>query len=325
MPGKPYQSKLSPFHVQVLAWREEGVSYRTIADRLRQDHGLEVTHNAVYSYLNAKSRRHLTRQLFTHGLDADLREALLKQLTALWTHDSTALEGNTLSLGETVKVLEMGLTISGKSLREHEEVYGHARAIDLLREMMDIEALDDTQLFALHQAVMPKSPVDAQKPIGAWKRVYNGATGLADGQMTYLEYSAPDDVPALMDDWLQGYNKRLDEADSPEQAIEHYAWAHLSFVRIHPFFDGNGRLARLLANLPVLRGGWPPIVIRSASRSRYIDLLWRYQVSHGTLIKGQELLPDDATVDGFRELLREEWRSVQELVESFRARQASRR
>ena len=67
---------------------------------------------------------------FLNDLDKDLRKALLIQLRNLWTHTSTAIEGNTLTLGETAFVLEKGLTISSKPLRDHEEVVGHARAID---------------------------------------------------------------------------------------------------------------------------------------------------------------------------------------------------
>ena len=67
---------------------------------------------------------------FLNGLDRDLQQGLIQDLRNLWTHSSTALEGNTLTLGETAFVLAEGLTISGKSLRDHQEVVGHGRAID---------------------------------------------------------------------------------------------------------------------------------------------------------------------------------------------------
>ena len=72
---------------------------------------------------------------FLQNLDNDIRDALLIQLRNLWTHTSTAIEGNTLTLGETAFVLEEGLTISGKPLKDHEEVVGHARAIDLIYDL----------------------------------------------------------------------------------------------------------------------------------------------------------------------------------------------
>jgi len=73
---------------------------------------------------------------FLNGLDNDIRAALIAQLRNLWTHGSTALEGNSLTLGETVFVIEEGLTVSGKPLKDHEEVIGHARGIDMVYDMV---------------------------------------------------------------------------------------------------------------------------------------------------------------------------------------------
>lgn len=73
---------------------------------------------------------------FLKDLDNDIRDELLAQLRNLWTHTSTAIEGNTLTFGETAFVLEEGLTISGKPLKDHEEVVGHAKAIDLVYDFI---------------------------------------------------------------------------------------------------------------------------------------------------------------------------------------------
>ena len=69
---------------------------------------------------------------FLDGLDSGIRQSLLKQIRDLWTHHSTAIEGNSLTLGETNFILEEGLPVSGKSFEDHEEVAGHAKAIDLI-------------------------------------------------------------------------------------------------------------------------------------------------------------------------------------------------
>ena len=91
---------------------------------------------------------------FLQDLDNDIREALLAQLRNLWTHTSTAIEGNTLTLGETAFVLEEGLTISGKPLKDHKEVVGHARAIVLIYDLIRRESdLTEKDLFDLHNAV----------------------------------------------------------------------------------------------------------------------------------------------------------------------------
>jgi len=89
---------------------------------------------------------------FLQNLDNDIRDALLAQLRNLWTHTSTAIEGNTLSLGETAFVLEEGLAISGKPLKDHEEIVGHARAIDLVYDLIRRESdLTEKDLFDLHK------------------------------------------------------------------------------------------------------------------------------------------------------------------------------
>ena len=132
MPGKPYQSKLKSHDEELLALLDKGMSYRQVTEQLNQKYGLNISHNAVFSFVKTRRPGRRGKHLFFEGFSPDIRNALLKQIAAVWTHDSTAIEGNTLTLGETVKILELGLTIHGKSLREHQEVYGHAQAIELI-------------------------------------------------------------------------------------------------------------------------------------------------------------------------------------------------
>lgn len=321
MPGKPFQSKLLPFEKEILDQLESGRTYRQVAEELNRLHGQAITHNAVFSF--AKRRRKV--RLFDEGLSPDIRGQLLKQLVALWTHDSTALEGNTLTLGETVKVLELGLTISGKSLRDHQEVYGHARAIDLVYRMLRQPEVTREDLFALYSAIMPSSPGDVLNPIGVWKQSYNGTTGVADGQVVYMEYADPLDVPTLMKRWLAAFNLTLDKTRRPADAVDAYVKAHMGFVRIHPFFDGNGRVARLVGNIPVLRGGHPPLMVPVERRSEYIDLLWEYQNAVGKIRHDSPLTPSHPAIDRFKALLTAEWSRTLTLVETARKREEERR
>lgn len=320
MPGKPFQSKLLPFQDELFALLAVGRTYRQVAEELNRIHGLAVTHNAVFSFV--KSRRKI--RLFYEDLSPDIRDQLLRQVAAVWTHDSTAIEGNTLTLGETVKVLELGLTISGKPLREHQEVYGHARAIDLIYRMIQQPKVTQEDLFALHRAVMPPSPLDALNPVGGWKQSYNGTTGVANGQSIYMEYADPLDVPTLMKRWLMDFTELLDKARRPADAIATYVRAHIGFVRIHPFFDGNGRVARLVANIPVLRGGHPPIIVPMERRSDYIDLLWEYQNTVGKIKHNDPLMPEHPCIERFKVLLEKEWKRTLVQVETARRRERER-
>lgn len=323
MPGKPFQSVLQPYEDEILALLDAGRSFRQTAAALNAAHGLSVTHNAVFSFAKSRRQRQGVR-LFYEGLSTDLRDALVRQVAAVWTHDSTAIEGNTLTLGETVKVLELGLTISGKPLREHQEVYGHARAIDLIYRMIGQPQITEEDLFALHRAVMEASPLDALNPVGNWKQQPNGTTGVAGGKSVYMEYADPLDVPRLMRRWLETFNRSLGKARRPADALAAYVRAHMGFVRIHPFFDGNGRVARLVANLPVLRGGHPPVVVPKERRGDYIDLLWAYQNAVGKIRRDTPLVPPHPTIDLFIDLLQVEWYHTLELTDAARQREAAR-
>jgi len=323
MPGKPFQSKLKPYETELREILASGVGYRGAAQEINRRHGLNVSHNAVFSFLKNRPAPRAERGLFYEGLPSDIRDQLLKRLTAEWTHESTAIEGNTLTLGETVKILELGLTIGGKPLRDHQEVYGHARAIDLIYKMVG-RALTREDLVALHRAVMPLSAVEVLNPVGDWKKDFNGTTGVVDGKSVYMEYAAPADVSRLMDRWLTDFNKTR-TINRPAQAVAAYVRTHMVFVRIHPFFDGNGRMARLIANLPVLAAGFPPILVPMSCRGDYIDLLWRYQNAVGRIGRGSRLLPTHPALRDFESLLLEEWQKSTSLVEEARqlARQRS--
>ncbi|MGB5685646.1 MAG: hypothetical protein WBM35_07540, partial [Candidatus Electrothrix sp.] len=120
---------------------------------------------------------------YLQTLDPDLRAALQTQLRDLWTHTSTALEGNTLTLGDTAFVLREGLTVAGKSLKDHQEVVGHARAIDLLYEYLAPDRIfGQEDLFALHKAVQTEAVFDYYKPVGSWKNEPNSTAGTVDGK-----------------------------------------------------------------------------------------------------------------------------------------------
>ena len=247
---------------------------------------------------------------FLKNLDQDLRESLLVQLRNLWTHASTAIEGNTLTLGETAFVLQEGLTISGKPLKDHEEVVGHARAVDLVYQLVENDTgLSQDRLFSLHRAVQTRQVIDIYKPVGAWKKEPNSTVMVIDDRQIVFEYAPPGDVPGLMEKWFELYNNLLGSVASEDsaKALDAYVDLHVSFVRIHPFFDGNGRLARLLANIPVLKAGLPPIIIPKTQRKTYIDALSAYHMVAGQALKEKELLPCPDALGPFVSFCEQAW------------------
>jgi len=239
---------------------------------------------------------------FLNELDNDIRNALMIQLRNLWTHSSTAIEGNTLTLGETAFVLEEGLTVSGKPLKDHQEVVGHARAIELVYGLIRRgAAITGKDLFDLHRAVQTEQVVDVYKPVGAWKVDPNSTIIVSGDDQFIFEYAPPKDVPELMDRWMGLFQDTWrNEQTDREESISAYVRLHVSFVRIHPFWDGNGRMARLIANIPVIRAGHPPLIIPRERRREYIEALSEYHLAAGTPTKRGDLLPEMPELDSFK-------------------------
>ena len=249
---------------------------------------------------------------FLLGLDDDLRRELLAQVRDLWTHNSTALEGNTLSLGDTHFILEEGLTVSGKPVRDHQEVIGHARAIDLLYLSLN-EPLTADIVFALHKAVQTAPVTDIYKPQGAWKLEPNGTYAIGpDGKQVFIEYALPIDTPSLMLELIEAVNSA--DGVAIDNAHETYARIHMGTVHIHPFWDGNGRIARLLANIPLLRAGLPPLTISQGDRRQYIRLLANYQIGVGRLRRSTGVWPEPEKLRDFSEYCRANYSSTRDLV-----------
>lgn len=257
---------------------------------------------------------------FYDGLGDELRAILLSQIRNLWSHSSTALEGNSLTLGETAFVLEEGLTIAGKPLRDHQEVVGHARAIELVYGLLDRDAIGEEDVFLLHQAVLTDRTADIHRPAGAWKKEANFTSAIgSDGRQFIREYPSPSRVPALMAEWLTRFNHFYRIGGMPwDDAVKCYASLHLSFVAIHPFFDGNGRMARLLSNLPVLRAGHPPIVVPTSLRREYLDSISGYQNTVPGLadLSALEQLPENDASRQFAALCRDFARETVALVDN---------
>ena len=263
---------------------------------------------------------------FLKNLDSDLKSALKAQLRDLWTHTSTAIEGNTLTLGETKFVIEEGLTVSGKPLKDHHEVVGHARAIDLVYDLIGKDEIKDTDLFDLHRAVMTPIVIDLYKPVGGWKKEPNGTYFFNEDtdKQDFFEYAKPEDTPALMAKWLKEFNQRNSAKHSREKALGAYVALHVSLVNIHPFFDGNGRMARLVSNIPVLKSGHPPIVIPSERRRDYINILVKYQLDAGIPKADKKIVLHGKSFDAFKAFCSESWGKSLDLVDRAHQRQTTR-
>ncbi|MDE0445470.1 MAG: Fic family protein [Spirochaetaceae bacterium] len=196
-------------------------------------------------------------------------------------YHSNALEGNTLTLAETRSLLLHGLTARGKPMREHVDIEGYDRAVkELTRMASDGQPLSESFIRNLHRVLL-KEPYEVEtvaddgrntrRPIavGAYKSADNNIV-TSTGETYY--FTPPEQVPHAMGalvDWYHGQ-----EADG-EHPIIIAAVFHYRFVRIHPFDDGNGRMARLLMNRILLGHGYPLAIVRRDTRDRYLQELER--------------------------------------------------
>ncbi|WP_269899994.1 Fic family protein [Paenalcaligenes faecalis] len=187
--------------------------------------------------------------------------SLREKLNLDWTYHSNAIEGNTLTLRETKVVLE-GITVGGKSIREHCEAINHRDAIAYIEEIVsNIEPLSEWQIKTLHGLVLAKiSDEDA----GRYRRENVVIAGASTTPPSHLHLN--DEMKQLME-WYEG------ESASKLHAIERAAELHTRFVKIHPFIDGNGRTGRLLLNFELMKAGYPPAVIKKEDRLAYYDAL----------------------------------------------------
>jgi len=184
-------------------------------------------------------------------------EKLKEEFVVEYVYDSTSIEGNTLSLNETKLVLEEGVTIGGKSLREHLDVINQKEALKWIEESTK-KRIDIGDILFLHKLTL-KGISDYWA--GKYKTSQNRIVG------SKLKTTPPYKVASEMKNFVKKLNR------GKGNVIELAAFAHHKFVKIHPFVDGNGRVARLLCNLVLIKNGFPPINIKVVDRKKYYDSL----------------------------------------------------
>ncbi len=191
-----------------------------------------------------------------------LSEAALAQLQQHYdvelTFTSNAIEGNTLTLRETAEVIEHGVTVGGKPLRDHLEALDHYDALQWMRGLASgAGPIDAAVVCELHRRIVARSRPDIAGVYSILPRRVAGSPAI---------FPNPAKIPDLMAEfgaWLAG------DRPSAASAIT----AHFRLTAIYPFADGNGRTARLLMNLVLLRAGYPPLPVRPEDRADYLRAL----------------------------------------------------
>lgn len=224
----------------------------------------------------------LKKQIPAHS---DLWRITVEKLRALWTYHSNAIEGSTLTLGDTIFFLQEGLTVQGKPLKDFLDAQNHAQAVDYLFEVVSdqrpvteglIKEINALLLQGVsHTPAQTAFGSKVNKPLsaGQYKLLPNHVLK-RDGTMH--KYVNPEHVAVQMQE-LTEYIR-----NSTVHPILLAAVAHYNMVRIHPFDDGNGRGARILMNIILMKNGYPPAVVKKEEKHFYLQYL--NDADHGDIL-----------------------------------------
>ncbi len=188
-----------------------------------------------------------------------------KDFELTFTHNSTAIEGNTLTLMETKVVLEDGVAIGGKELLEIYEVINHKKAYGYVKKCIaEKKPLDENIVKDLH-AILTENIIVGGIYRNEEVRISGAGFTPPAGNEMYMQ--------------IKNFYEDLKIKEKELNPIELAAWTHAEFVRIHPFVDGNGRTSRLIMNYQLLLNGYLPVSVAKENRLDYYNALEQYAVN----------------------------------------------
>ncbi len=222
------------------------------------------------------------------SIQPEALESFEKSFDVEYAHNSTAIEGNTLTLIQTKAILEDGLSVGGKTLREIYEVANHAKAFSFVKKCVaEGRPLDEPTAKDIHALLMENILVG-----GVYRNVEVRISGAG------FKPPAPNEMFRQVKNFFADLPYRTDL-----NPIELAAWTHAEFVKIHPFVDGNGRTSRMLMNYQLMAKGFLPVSIAKENRLEYFDALEAYAV-------GGDLKPFADMVAGLEETRLDEYLAI---------------
>lgn len=226
-----------------------------VQDSISEYSNLDPTPAASKSLLALLDRLDAMQQQWSSNRHL-MHQKVLGALMMEYTFESNRIEGNTLTLQETDLVVQHGLTVSGKSMREHLEAINHHDAIDFVKELAtDKKPISERDILQIHSLVL--RGIDPNEA-GRYRRhpvIITGAKHIPP---------APEHLREHLDGYFVWYRSQFNKLHPVLMAAD----IHAKFVTIHPFIDGNGRTSRLLMNLHLLQHGYPIGIIKGDVRNR---------------------------------------------------------
>mgnify|MGYP002738404943 FL=1 len=223
-------------------------------------------------------------------LSARDQEMLSRRFTIDFNYNSNHIEGNTLTYGQTEILLLFGKIVGEADVRDVQEMTASNVGLKMMREEAQLKDIPLTQNFirTLHKTLLREDYTVYRNLPGGEITSYVIHAGQYKTRPNSVitrygdrfEYASPEETPALMTDLVNWYN----EAERSEKftPIELAAIFHYRYIRIHPFEDGNGRIARMMVNYILSRHNYPMIVVRSRKKYEYLEALHRTDLTVGT-------------------------------------------
>jgi Fic family protein len=216
-------------------------------------------------------------------LDKNILKKIQYKFRLDWNYHSNAMEGNSLTQLETRSVMINNVTVDGKPLKDVIEIRGHDSVItDILKIGKGELRLSEKRILDIHKAIINEENVDLAKQVGKWKTIPNHIINYKNEK---YDFTLPADVPEEIHQLLNWLNAEYDAIEAgKDYAIHPVILAfkfHLKYISIHPFYDGNGRTARIFTNLILIALGYPPVIIEVTKKNIYNQYLADIQCYEG--------------------------------------------
>ncbi len=219
------------------------------------------------------------------------RERLSRRFTIDYNYNSNHIEGNTLTYGQTEILLLFGKIVGEATVRDVQEMTASNVGLKMMSEEANLPNMPLTQNFirTLHKTLLREDYTVYRNLPGGMQTSYTIHAGQYKTRPNSVitrygdrfEYASPEETPALMTDLINWYNS--EEELGRLSPVELAALFHYRYIRIHPFEDGNGRIARLLVNYILSRHGLPMIVVRSRKKQEYLEALHQADLNVGVI------------------------------------------
>ena len=237
-------------------------------------------------------------------LPDDVLKKVNYQFRLEWNYTSNSMEGNSLTKSETRSVMIGNITVHGKPIKDLMEVKGHDEVVQSIMKMGRGELnISEKRIREIHTAIMYEEDPAKQAHVGQWKKQNNY---LYNYKGERFDFVPPAEVSERMHRLVNWVNAEKGKIARGEQDAMHPVMLalrfNLDFVTIHPFYDGNGRMSRILTNLVLIAYGYPPIYIRENERAPYYQYLADIQgyggepdvFLAGLIIRSQQLIVNAA-------------------------------